>query len=199
MSTASHVPAHRRVLADLLPEVALRNVLLVAGGILLLAASAQVSVPLPFSPVPVSGQTFAVLLLAASVGPLRAVTASGLYWVLGGLGLPFYAGAESGWQTGLGATGGYLVGFVLASLVVGELARRGGDRTPARMLATYALGSLVIYAVGLPWLAAVTGAGLAATLGMGLWPFLAGDAAKAVLAAALLPAAWRMLGTRAPR
>jgi biotin transport system substrate-specific component len=187
-------PALRRpVLADLLPRTLVANLTLVVGAALLTAASAQVFVPLPFSPVPISGQTFAVLLTAAALGPGRAVLAQGLYILLGVAGLPFFTGASSGVQVLAGATGGYIVGFVLAAAVVGWLARRGLDRTPWGTAAAFALGSVVIYAVGVPWLALVAGVSLGQALTMGLVPFLVGDAVKALLAAGLLPGAWSLV------
>ncbi len=192
-STAGTVTAPRPVLADLVPGTLARDAVLVVAAVLLTAASAQLIVPLPFSPVPISGQTFAVLLTAAALGPVRGVLAQGLYVLLGMAGLPFYAGGESGWQAATGATGGYLVGFVVAAAVVGAFARRGLDRSPAGTLAAFVIGSLVIYAFGVPWLAQVVGVSLGEALGLGLVPFLVGDALKALLAAGLLPAAWRLV------
>src|SRR5690606_6284160 len=118
----------RPVLADLLPRSLVRDVGLVVGGTLLTAVFAQVVVPLPFSPVPLSASTFAVLLTAAALGPLRGVLSQGLYLLGGLVGLPFFAGAESGWTYVSGATGGYIVGYVVAAAVVGACARRGMDR-----------------------------------------------------------------------
>ena len=194
MSAPSSV-ARRRVLADHVPDVAARNVLMIVGGVLLTALAAQVTFPLPFTPVPVSGQTFAVLSLAAVLGPGRAVLTQSAYWVIGLLGVPVFADASGGVQAGLGATGGYLVGFILASVVVGTLARRGAGRRPLTMLAAWFCGSLSIFAVGLPWLAAFTGAGLAETLAMGFYPFILGDIVKASAAALFVPALWRLVGT----
>jgi biotin transport system substrate-specific component len=191
-STPFAVP--RPVLADRVPHVAARDVLLVLGGALLTAAAAQVFVPLPFTPVPISGQTFAVLLVGAALGPARGVSAMGLYLLLGLVGLPFYAEGASGPAVVMGATGGYLLGFVLAAWVVGTLARRGLDRRAWSTAAAYVLGSLVIYALGVPWLAATAGVGLREALALGVAPFLVGDLVKALLAAGLLPAVWRLVG-----
>jgi biotin transport system substrate-specific component len=182
----------RPVLADLLPRAVVRDGLLVIGAALLTAASAQLVVPLPFSPVPLTGQTFAVLLTAAALGPLRGLAGQLLYIALGLLGLPFFLGGESGWTYASGATGGYLVGFLAAALVVGACTRRGLDRTPLGTLAAFALGTLTIYVFGVPWLVAVTDLGLDAAILRGAVVFLPGDALKAALAAALLPAAWRL-------
>ena len=196
--TSTPFVAPRPVLADRIPQVTARDGLLVAGGALLTAAAAQVFVPLPFTPVPISGQTFAVLLVAAALGPARGVASMGLYVLLGLVGLPFYAEGASGPQVVLGATGGYLAGFVAAAWLVGQLARRGSDRKVLGTVGTYAAGSLVIYAFGVPWLAVVLGVGLSEALVLGLVPFLVGDALKALLAGALLPAAWRLVGEGGP-
>lgn len=184
----------RPVLADLLPRSVARDAALVGGAALLTAASAQVEIPLGFSPVPLSGQTFAVLLTAAALGPLRGVLGQGLYLLLGLVGLPFFSGGASGWEYLVGATGGYLVGFAVAAALVGVCARRGMDRRPLGTALAFVVGSLVIYAVGVPWLMAVAGVGFGEALALGVWPFLVGDALKALLAAGLLPGAWRLVG-----
>jgi len=116
------------------------------------------------------------------------VLGMGLYLVLGQLGVPWFA------PDGGNATLGYIVGFVLAAGVVGALARRGGDRTPLRTLGTITLGTLLIYAVGMPWLMVVTGMDLGTAFAKGVVPFLIGDALKVVIAAGLLPAAWKLAG-----
>lgn len=172
-----------------------RDVALVTGVALLTAAAAQVEVPLPFTPVPISGQTFAVLLGAAAIGPLRGVAAQVLYLGLG-LFLPFYSGGESGWQVLTGATAGYFAGFVVASAVIGAMARRGLDRRVGSTFAAFAVGSAVIYVLGAGWLALGYGMSPGEAVAAGVTPFLVGDAVKALLAAGLLPAAWRALGTR---
>lgn len=188
----------RPVLSDLLPATAVLNVALVVGGALVTAACAQVVIPLqPFSPVPITGQTFAVLLVAAALGPVRGLSSLGLY-VLLGLTLPFYAGGASGPEVIVGATGGYLLSYPLVGLVVGALARRGWDRSPWWTAGAFLIGSAVIYAVGVPWLAVVAGFGPGEALAKGLAPFIVGDVLKAALAAGLLPAAWH-LANRLPR
>lgn len=186
----------RPVLADLLPRTVAREVAVVVAGALLVAASAQLVVPLPFTPVPITGATFGVLLVGAALGPLRGVIANGLYLALGLVGLPFYAEASSGVQVFAGATGGYLVAYPLVALLVGWCARRGLDRTPHGVAAAFLGGSALFYAVGVPWLAAVTGMGAGEAIRAGLLPFLAGDLVKAALAAGLLPGAWRLLDDR---
>jgi biotin transport system substrate-specific component len=187
----------RRVLADLLPAdgraaAVARDVALVVAVAALTALAAQVRVPIPGLPVPVTGQTFAVLLGAAALGPVRGSLAQALYVAVGVVGLPVFTGAASGWEVVAGASGGYLVGFVAASAVVGALARRGADRRLLTTVAAYAAGTAVVYAVGVPWLALATGMAPADALWAGAGVFLAGDALKAVIAGALLPAAWRL-------
>lgn len=196
--TALPLPARPGlVLADLLPatdrgRAVARDVALVVGVAALTALAAQVRVPVPGLPVPVTGQTFAVLLGAAALGPARGALAQGLYLAAGVVGLPVFTGGASGWEAVAGASGGYLVGFVLASLVVGRLARRGADRRVLTTVAAYVAGTAAVYAVGVPWLAVTTGMAPAAALWAGAGVFLAGDALKALLAGALLPAAWRL-------
>ncbi|GAA1710771.1 biotin transporter BioY [Isoptericola hypogeus] len=191
-------PARRRdpsgrVLADLVPGALARDVTLVVAVAVLTALAAQVVVPVPGLPVPLTGQTFAVLLGAAALGPWRGAAAQAVYLGAGVVGLPVFAGASSGWESVAGATGGYLVGFVVAGVVVGALARRGADRRVLSTAGAYALGSLTVYAVGVPWLAVSTGMPAGAALLTGAVVFLPGDAIKAALAAALLPSAWRLV------
>ncbi len=192
--TSSTVTVSRPVLADLVPGERVRDTLLVAAAALLTAAAAQFEVHLGFTPVPISGQTFAVLLTAAALGPIRGALAQALYLALGLVGLPFYSGGASGWTYAVGATGGYLIGFVFAGAVVGALARRGVDRRPVTTLLAFVVGSLIIYACGVPWLAFMTGMTAREAVTNGALPFLLGDALKALLAAGLLPAAWRLIG-----
>lgn len=179
------------VLVDLLPETLVRDVAVVVGGALLTAASAQLVIPLPFTPVPITGQTFAVLLTAAALGPLRGTLTQALY-VLLGLGLPFYAEASSGPEVIFGATGGYLVAYPLVGLAVGWLARRGWDRKALGTAGAFLAGSALIYALGVPWLAVVQGVDAGTALSQGLLPFVPGDILKALLAAGLLPSVWRL-------
>ncbi|GGM31770.1 biotin transporter BioY [Promicromonospora citrea] len=184
----------RRVLADLLPGTVARDVALVVGVAALTALAAQLRVPIPGLPVPVTGQTFAVLLGAAAIGPVRGALAQALYLTVGLVGLPVFTGGASGVEVVFGASGGYIVGFVLASLVVGALARRGLDRGVLGTVLAFAAGTATIYAVGVPWLAVTTGMGAGEALMAGAVVFLAGDAIKAVLAGVMLPGAWRLTG-----
>ena len=171
----------------------LADVLLVVLGAGLVAAAAQVSIPLPFTPVPITGQTFAVLLVGAGLGALLGLASLGLYLFVGALGAPVYADGTHGWDVITGPTGGYLVGFVLAAGLIGYLAQRRWDRRFSSAVAAMLTGSVVIYLVGLPWLAEQIDAGLEGTLEAGLYPFVVGDLVKLYLAGALLPATWRLV------
>ena len=189
--TSAALPGSARplVLGDLLPGALVRDAALVLGGAALVGLAAQVSVPLPGTPVPVTGQTFAVLLVGAALGWRRALPSMALYLLAGMAGRPWFAEHSSG--TGAPSLG-YIIGFLLAAPVVGALAARGGDRTPLRTVLTMALGTLLVYAVGVPYLAADLGISASRAVELGLRPFLAGDAHKVLLAAGLLPAAWRL-------
>jgi biotin transport system substrate-specific component len=179
---------------------------LVIAGSLLIAALAQISIRLPFTPVPITGQTLAVLLVGTSFGWLRGGLALGLYLGEIAVGLPFAAEGEAGLERLMLATpsGGYLWGFLLAAVLMGWLANRGWDRSLGSSLGTMLLGSVVIYMVALPWLhASPTFQAflghppiLEDTLQAGLYPFVIGDVLKMLFAAGLLPAAWRLLGGR---
>lgn len=148
------------------------------------------AVPLPFTPVPLSLATFAVLVTGAALGPRRAVLSMLLYLAAGVAGMPWFAGQNSGWQF---ASFGYIVGYVFAAGVVGTFARRGADCSVATTAGAMAAGNLTIYAFGLPWLMVVTGEGLLSAIGLGVFPLLPGDALKLALAAGLLPAVWRWI------
>ena len=189
MSSIALAPP-RRVLADLLPGGAVRDVALVAGSAALVGLSAQIAVPLPFTPVPLSGQTFAVLLAVAAIGPARGALGMLLYAAAGVAGVPWFAQHQSGWSM---PSFGYVLGFVLAAVVVGALARRGADRTVARTAGLMVVGNLAIYAVGVPWLMASLGTSLGHALMLGVVPFLIGDAIKILLAALVLPGTWRLV------
>ena len=169
----------------------LRDLVLIVTGSLLLAVLAQVGFPLPFTPVPLTGQTFGILLLGAALGSRRGFTSMLLYILEGGLGLPFFARGASGWHVLVGATAGYLVGFVIAAYVIGLLAERGLERTVRTSFLPFLIGTLVIYLFGVSWLAILLGSFSKAILA-GLLPFLIGDVIKLVLATLALPAAWRL-------
>jgi biotin transport system substrate-specific component len=167
-------------------------------GSLLVAGLAQISIKLPFTPVPITGQTLGVLLVGASLGPLLGALSLLLYIAEGSAGLPFFAGGASGWhglfQPSVGfPSAGYLWGFVLASLLVGWLARRGWDRSLRSAIGAMVLGEIVIYAVGIPWLMSALNTPLQKTLQLGLYPFVIGDTLKLLIAAGILPLAWKAL------
>ncbi|GMA26972.1 biotin transporter BioY [Arenivirga flava] len=140
---------------------------------------------------PIALSTLAVLVTGASLGPLRGALSAALYLGLGAFGAPIFANGQSG--VGF-PTFGYVVGFVVAAFVAGQLARRGADRRVVSTLALGALGSLVLYACGVPWLALSLGVDLGEALALGVYPFLIGDALKVLALAALLPSAWRLVG-----
>jgi len=171
----------------------LTDTLLVLAGTGLVAGAAQISIKLPFTPVPITGQTFAVVLVGASLGAIRGTASLMLYLWLGVAGAPIYAHHAHGWSVITGATGGYIVGFVLASAVTGYLAERRWDRQISSAIAAMLTGNVIIYLVGLPWLAVVLNTNLEKTLEYGLYPFVPGDVFKLYLAAALLPGAWKLV------
>jgi biotin transport system substrate-specific component len=189
MSLATPAPG---VLADVLPRSAVRNALLVIGGAAFVGLAAQVSIPLPFTPVPVTGQTFAVLLTAAALGTWRGVASMLLYAAMGLAGVPWFAGGSSAFKDGaLVVSFGYVVGFIAAAALVGWLAERGNTRTPLRTAGLMVLGNVVIYTIGATWLAAAIDVPLSRAVSLGVTPFLLGDALKVALAAGLFPLAWR--------
>jgi len=173
-----------------------RDVSLVVAGALLIYLTARVVIPVPGSPVPITGQTFGVLLVGGALGFRRGLIGVGLYVMLGVVGLPFFAEGRGGMSVIWGATGGYLIGFVIAGALVGRLAELGWDRKIGGALGAMLLGSAVIYAIGLPWLGMVSSSTPEETIALGLTPFLLGDALKLVLAAVLFPVAWWVVGRR---
>jgi len=174
----------------------LKEVVLVSGGVVLLALSAQLQLRLPFSLVPVTGQTLVVLLLAAALGSRRGPATVIGYLILGVLGAPVFAGAAVGPARLIGPTGGYLIGFVLAAGVVGWLSEHGWARRADTTAAGMVLGNLCIYALGALWLSRFVGG--EAAIRTGILPFLPGDLLKVALAVLLLPAAWKWAGRPRP-
>lgn len=186
------------VLADLVPArvfrgARVRDAALVVGAAGFVGLAAQLSVPVPGSPVPVTGQTFAVLLAGTALGAWRGLAAMALYLAAGAAGMPWFAEGTSG--SGM-PTFGYIVGFVLAAGLAGALARRGADRGPLRTAGVMLLGNAVIYAVGLSYLAHDLGISLSQAYEIGMEKYLLGDALKIALAMGLLPAAWRLADRR---
>jgi biotin transport system substrate-specific component len=171
----------------------LADALLVLAGTGLVAGAAQVSFSLPFTPVPITGQTFAVVLVGASLGTVRGFSSLLLYLWLGVAGAPIYADHAHGWSVVTSASGGYIVGFVLAAAVTGFLAEHRWDRSVSSAIGSMLTGNVIIYLVGLPWLAVVLDTNLEKTLEYGLYPFVPGDIFKLYVAAALLPGAWKVV------
>ncbi len=176
------------------PNVSLlTNALLVLGGALFVALSAQISIPLPFTPVPITGQTFAVLLVAGSLGSVCGTLSMGLYLLMGIVGLPVYADHTHGIEVIKGATGGYIIGFIIAGLIVGLMADRGWDKKFSSSVTMMLTGNVVVFLVGLVWLQQVLHTNLADTLKYGLYPFVPGEVLKLYLAGALFPGAWALV------
>jgi biotin transport system substrate-specific component len=173
-----------------------RDVALVFAGALFIYLTSKVVIPVAGSPVPITGQTFGVLLVGGALGLRRGAVAVAMYVLLGVVGLPFFAEGKGGLTVIWGATGGYLIGFIVAGAVVGRLAELGWDRKIGGALGAMVVGSAMIYAIGLPWLKVVTGLTVEETIAQGLTPFLIGDAIKIILAAVLFPAAWWVVGRR---
>lgn len=181
------------VLADLLPastraRAIARDAVLVLGGAAAVGASAQVAFTIPqISPVPFVLTTFTVLLVGAAYGPLRAGLTLALYLAAGAAGVPWFTEGTSGYAM---PTFGYIIGFLAAAVAVGFLARRGGDRTILKTVGLMVVGNILMYAFGVPYLAYSLDMSASAALSAGMYPFLAGDALKLVLAALLLPGTW---------
>lgn len=182
-------------LAQSLPirDARVRSAVLIVGAALLTAAAAQLRIHLPFTPVPITGQTFAVLLAGGALGWRDGAASQFLYVALGAIGLPFYAGGDGGWEAATGSTAGYLVGFIVAAGIVGLLAERGQDRHIATSIPAMLAGSAVIYLFGTVWLSHSLGVDSTKAIELGVTPFLVGDATKLLLAGLLLPAAHRAI------
>jgi biotin transport system substrate-specific component len=183
----------------------IRHIALIFVGAIFIALTANVTFWLPNNPVPITGQTLSVLVVGGALGLRRGGMAVALYLILGFF-LPVYAGQAHGLSTiigldsgGLvmGAPGGYLVGFLFAGALVGWLAENGWDRHIGGAIGAMILGEVVIYAVGVPWLALAVGASPEKAISLGLTPFLVGDAIKLAIAAGIFPFAWWLVGRRA--
>lgn len=187
--------ANRPTIVDrLIPRSLTADIALIVSGTALTAALAQLA--LPMWPVPVTGQTLAVLLVGAALGSVRGAISMGLYVFLGAIGLPIFTSAKAGWA--FGPTLGYLVGFIAAAAVIGFFAERNWDRKWFGVALGFIAGNATIYAFGLPWLSIFLGAvgypnDLTATISAGLAPFVIGDAIKIALASTLLPGAWVLI------
>jgi biotin transport system substrate-specific component len=195
-SPAFALPAPRAVLADAIPGARTRDAALILGGALLTALGAQVAIDVPPSPVPITGQTLAVVLAGAALGSRRGAASQLLYLGLG-LFLPVYSEGNQGFDVIWGATGGYIVGFILAAYIVGSLAEHGADRRPLLAFAAFAAGQLTIFAIGVPWLKVATDMSWGDAIHNGFTIFIVGGIVKALLAGAAMPTAWRLLKRRA--
>lgn len=174
-----------------------RHLALILIGTALIALSARISFYEPGNPVPYTLQTFGVLLASGALGFRRGLAATALYLAIGAIGLPVFAEGKHGVAILFGATGGYLIGFLVASALVGRLAELGWDRNILGAIGSMALGSLLIYAVGVPWLAYTAfGGDLAIAFDKGMRTFLLWDGLKLALAAVAFPAAWWFVGRR---
>jgi biotin transport system substrate-specific component len=179
------------------PRTALTNVALILSGAVFTAYAAQLVIPM--WPVPMTAQTLAVLLVGSVLGATRGAISLIVYFSMGAAGMPVFSAATS---LSFGPTFGYLVGFVAAAAAVGYLSERGWHKSVAGVLGSFAIANSIIYLFGLPWLAFVLGNlgapnDLAAVTAAGLAPFIVGDVLKMILAAALLPLAWKYLGKKA--
>lgn len=194
MSTFA-IPQPRRVLADFVPSSIVSNAALIVGGAMFVGLLAQISIPLSFTPVPVTGQTLGVLLVGPALGGRRAMASLVLYVAAGLAGVPWFAHGASGYPS---ATFGYLLGFVLASYVLGIAAQRGVDRSILRSVPAMLLAEVVVFAFGVTWLKFALDASVSQAIAWGLTPFVLGEVMKAVVAGLTLPVAWR-IADRAPR
>lgn len=191
-SPALALPVPRAVLADVLPGERVRDAALILGGALLTVLGAQIAIAVPPSPVPITGQTLAVVLAGSCLGARRGAASQLLYVTLG-LFLPVYSDGEQGFDVIWGATGGYLVGFILAAYIVGTLAEHGADRRPLIAFLAFAGGQLSIFAIGVPWLKVATGMDWNDAIHNGFTIFIVGGIVKALMAGALASSAWRLL------
>lgn len=194
MSTApsSAVP-RRTVLADAIPGALARDIALVVGGALFVALMAQVSIRIPGELVPITGQTLAVGLVGATLGARRGASSLGLYMVLG-LFLPVYAEGNSGFDVIWGASGGYLIGFILAAYVIGYMAERGADRKVLAAFAAFVAAQLIVFGIGVPWLKVSADLSWGDAIHSGFTIFILGGLIKAAVGAAVLPSAWQLVG-----
>lgn len=181
------------VLADAWASTRARSATLVVGGTLVTALMAQLVVPVPGSPVPITGLTLALVVVAASLGPVRGLASMGLYLAAGLVGLPFFSAGGSGFAAAFGATGGYLMALLPAAYLIGLAAKHGADRRVGRALLLFLAAQGLVFAIGVPWLAAVTGMNASQALAAGLYPFVLGGIVKAVVAALAVPAAWQLV------
>jgi biotin transport system substrate-specific component len=183
------------IVQRVVPRSRVNSVLLVIGAAALTALAAQWEIHLPFTPVPVTGQTFAVLLTGAALGMTLGAAGQAVYVVAGAIGLPVYAGGEGGWDTASAqGSAGYLIGFIFAAGFVGFMAERRQDRTFPTMFTAFIAGSFIIYAFGVAGLMILLDMTFSEAVVAGVVPFVLGDIIKAAAAGLLLPGAWKLLG-----
>ena len=199
MSTIS-LAYGRPTLADrVIPRSVVTDMFLVVAGVLFTAAAAQLVIPI--WPVPITGQTLAVLLVGSALGAVRGAVSLAMYALVGLLGLPVFAPQDDGSHlTGFAALAapsfGYIVGFILSAALVGWIAERAGDRKVLGAALSFLGGTVATFAIGLPWLAITLGLSLESTLQFGLYPFIVGGLIKAAIAAALIPGVWAIIARR---
>jgi len=187
------------VLTDLIPGSRVRDALVVVGFAGLVGLFAQLTIKVPFTPVPITGQTFAVLLGGMAVGPRRAASGMLLYLVAGLAGLPWFAAGTGGLGMLSDPSFGYLLGFLVAATGLGYLSSVRFDRRPLTVLVAMVAGDLVIYLFGATWLAVDLHLSAGGAIALGVTPFLIGDALKTLAAMGLLPTAWKLVGPGAER
>jgi biotin transport system substrate-specific component len=193
-ATLTSDPNQPLVLADIVPGALLRDTALVVGSAALVGLLAQVSVHLSFTPVPITGQTLAVLLTSSTLGWRRGTAAMLLYALVGLAGVPWFAAGASGY---VGASFGYIIGFILCAAACGWLAEHRADRKLIGSIPAMFIGEIVMYTTGVIWLAVDLHVGAAKAISLGLTPFILGDLIKAGIAALVLPSAWKLYGDRA--
>ena len=191
MSSSTAVLPRRAVLADSLPGARARDAALVLAGATFMTLMTQIAIPVPPSPVPITGQTLAVVLCGGVLGAARGSLAM-LLWAAVGLFLPVYSDGGSGLEHLTGATGGYIVGFVVAAYAVGRLAERGADRHVLVAFATFVAGQGIVFGFGVPWLKVSADMSWSVAIHDGFALFIVGGLIKAAVAAAVLPSAWAL-------
>lgn len=183
--------------SSLIPRsTALSNAVLVVSGVLGLAALAQIAIPVPGSPVPVTGQTLGVLILGTTYGSTLGVTTFAMYILAGIAGAPVFANSGHGLDRIVGATGGYLIGMLVATFVLGQLARFRLDQKFSTALPSMLIGTVITFSFGLIWLYQYTGQSWSWTVNAGLTPFILGEVLKIAIAGTSLPAIWRIVNRK---
>ena len=183
--------------SSLMPRTtALANAVLIVSGVFALAILAQIAIPVPGSPVPVTGQTLGVLLIGTAYGSTLGVTTFALYLLAGIAGAPVFANNGFGIDRVIGATGGYLIGMLVATYVVGQLARLRLDQKFLTALPSMLIGTVITFSFGLVWLQQYTGKDWAWTINAGLTPFIVGEVLKIAIAGTSLPILWRLVNRK---